>query len=133
MDRKEFMSKLGLGAAFVLTSGCFLACSKEPIATAVDLTIDLDLTENQGLWENGNYKVFDNIVVARTLDGEFVAATAICSHQRYQEITFQQEHWYCTRHGARFDLDGNGLNDNGEKGLTIYKTNLKDSYLKVTN
>lgn len=39
--------------------------------------------------------------------------------------------WYCTAHGASFDINGTGLNSNGSKGLTIYKTSLSGTSLRI--
>jgi len=136
MKRKEFISKLGIGAAFVLTSTCMSSCKKDPIEIGpINLTIDLDSAEAAPLKTNGNYIIVDEVVIARTNDGDYLAATIICSHAQRKEITFRadNEEWYCTAHGARYDLGGEGLNNKGENGLTIFRTELNGNMLTVIN
>jgi len=135
MDRKEFIEKLGLGAAFVLTSTCLGSCSRdmaEPLKD-VDFTIDLDLEKYLPLANFGSYVIEDQVVIARSNTGEYLAATLICSHQDLSQITYSsiEASWYCTAHGAKFDDEGVGLNPNGSKGLTIYNTEANGNILRV--
>ena len=133
MNRKEFISTLGKGAAFALTVSCFGACNDEELqaATNVDFTLNLDDTENNNLNSNGGYLIKDKIVVAKTTNGDYVAATQLCSHDSLYEVVLQNDEWFCTAHSARFSLTGGGLNDKGSKGLTIYNTELTNRSLRV--
>lgn len=135
MERKEFLSSLGLGAAFVLTAGCFGSCKKATTTPSgpVDFTIDLTLAANAALLNNGGYIVINNCVVAKTTSGSYAAATVICSHEGKTQVTYDSNsnNWYCTAHGARFSITGGGLNSNGSSGLTIYKTQITGSSLRV--
>lgn len=134
MKRKEFIEKMGIGAAFALTATCLGSCKKdkkdEP-DTDVDFTLNLTDSANAVLLINGGYLVNDNVVVARNDAGEYLAATVICSHESNKNITLQDDEWYCTVHGARFSQTGEGLNPNGDDGLTIYKTELTGDLLRV--
>ncbi len=126
MTRKDFLGTLGLGAGFVLTATCLGSCGLiAPVN--VDFTVDLQDNANSALLTNGGYKVIDGIVVAKTTTGNYVAATVICSHDNKRKITLKDDEWYCTDHGARFDLNGDGLNRTGDKGLTIYNVNEVDA------
>ncbi len=134
MNRKEFLEQLGLGAAFVLTTACLGGCAKEDFRPTepIDLTLDLTLLEYEALQQNGGFVVIDNaVVVARTLAGDYVAATRMCSHEGRLQITLRDDEWYCTAHGARYMLDGGGLNNNGSNGLTTYQTSLSGDVLRV--
>lgn len=135
MDRKQFLNSLGIGAALVLTSGCFSSCKKETTTPtgSIDFTLDLTAAANAALLNNGGYIVTNGCVVAKTTAGAYVAATVICSHEGKQQVTYDStnNNWYCTAHGARFGLTGNGLNGNGSAGLTIYKTQLTGTTLRV--
>lgn len=132
MTRKDFLEKVGIGAAFVLTSACLGSCGADTSIGPVDLEVDLSDTANFALQNNGGYIVIDNqVVVARDNDGELVAATRICSHEQQKEIILRDNEWYCTDHGARFDLSGIGLNENGRKNLTIFNTQLNRDILRV--
>lgn len=136
MDRKEFLSKISLGAAFVLTVGCFGGCGEtdgDSITPAGDVNFELDLNDpnNAALLQNGGYIVRNNVVVAKDDSGRFVAATVICSHDGRKEVILKNNEWFCTAHDARFRLNGQGLNDKGKKNLTIYNTELQGSTLHI--
>ncbi len=134
MKRKEFIEKLGLGAAFVLTSTCLGSCSKDGThrpTDPVDFTLSLNDPAISNLTLDGGYILHEGVVVARDMNGNYVAATVICSHEGLREIVFRDNEWFCTAHDARFELDGEGLNSNGSGGLTVYNTELVGTDLRV--
>lgn len=131
MNRKEFLGKLGLGAAFVLTTACLGSCGSNVDLTSVDFTLDLTDSANSALANNGGYIIKDKVVVAKNNDGNYVAATQLCSHEDKYEIILKNNEWFCTAHDARFGLDGSGLNSKGDKNLTIYNTSLDGNTLRV--
>lgn len=135
MNRKEFIEKLSIGAAFALTATCMGGCYKDnaiiiPIGD-VDFTLDLTDSSNANLLENAGYIIKDRIVIAKTETGEYVAATQLCSHDDRYKVIFRNNEWFCTDHDARFAIDGSGLNSKGSKGLTIYQTALNGDLLKI--
>jgi nitrite reductase/ring-hydroxylating ferredoxin subunit len=130
MTRKEFLGKIGIGAAFLLTAGCLKSCTADA-SNAVDFILDLDATENESLKTAGGYIVRNQVVVVKAVDGNYYAATQNCSHENRLQIIFRNNEYYCTDHGAKFDLNGDGLNSNGSKGIAIYQTTLSGSQLRV--
>jgi cytochrome b6-f complex iron-sulfur subunit len=139
MNRKDFLEKLGIGAAFVLTTSCFYSCTKDestvsPVSGTELLSLDLSDAKYSKLNTNGNYMIINDIVVAKGINGEFLAATVECSHENEKEIIYDKSNneWFCTSHDARFNLSGVGLNSKGSKGLKVYKTLLSNNLLKVT-
>jgi Rieske Fe-S protein len=134
MDRKDFLSKIGIGAAFALTASCLGSCKKEATTPSgpVDFTINLNDAANAALSTTGGYVINNAVVIAKTSTG-YAAATVICSHEGQQQITYRgsSNQWYCTAHGAIYDIAGKGLNANGSKGLTIYNTSLTGSTLRI--
>ena len=159
MDRKEFLKSIGAGAAFALTFSCLGGCtndngdvfsedtsSETEIGTETGsgsetgtgtetnalLTIDLTATSSSALNNNGGYLVKNNIVVAKDLSGNYIAATNLCSHEQKRKVIFKNGEYYCTDHGARFDVSGNGLNNDGRGGLTTYITSLEGDILTIT-
>lgn len=135
MKRKEFLEKLGIGAAFVLTSTCLGGCTRDEADPPKDInfTIDLDEAKYDELKVFGSYVIEDDIVIARSNSGEYLAATLICSHEGLSQITYSDKEgaWFCTAHEALFSEEGEGLNANGSKGLTIYNTELNNNLLRV--
>lgn len=85
------------------------------------LTLDLTATANAALKTVGGYMAKSGIVVAQVSAGLYVAVTQTCSHEPKKKIIFNKTEFYCTDHGARFDLTGKGLNSFGSKGITVYK------------
>ncbi len=150
MERREFLESLGLGAAFVLTATCLHSCANNnsnlvtPTTTGTTgttgttnsdlLTVDLTLPANSALNSNGGYIVEKGIVVARDKNGNYVAATQTCSHQDLQGIYYDSasNSYYCSVHGAHYNLAGTGLNSNGSRGIAIYKATLNGTTLHIT-
>lgn len=134
MKRKEFLATIGVGAAFALTSTCLGGCSKDKVEPSGDVNFDIDLTNSafSALKEPSGFVIHEGVVIARSISGEYLAATVICSHENLQQVTFNtQDEWFCTAHGARFDKEGKGLNSNGSKGLTVYNTEKSGDILRV--
>lgn len=135
MDRIEFLKKLGGGAAFALTATCLGGCmgaSPSPQSESVDMTIDLTDSSYASLQSNGGYVVINNrVVVARTTSGELVAATRTCSHENLKLIGLRNDEWYCSEHGARFSLNGQGLNSDASRGLQIFQLSQTGNELRI--
>ncbi len=133
MERREFLEKLGIGAAFALTATCLGSCTKDTVAAKVDFTLNLDEAANASLKNNGGYVISNGCVVAKTTAGAYVAATVTCSHNNFKEVIYDENanEFYCNVHGARFDLQGKGKNATGSGGLAIYQTSLTGNSLRV--
>lgn len=144
MERKDFLRTLGAGAAFALTFPCLGGCSKDEEVgtiveepTGVDFTIDLNSVEGMKLADNGSFIVKNLVVVVKDLQGNFIAASQVCSHESYDQVTFTQNDggiFYCDVHGSRFALDGAPLNQvdsKAAKPLKVYNTELNGQILRV--
>ena len=134
MNRKEFISKLGVGTAFVLTTPCIIGCGKdgeEPEVSDVDFTVDLN--EFDVLRSPGTFIIKNKVVVANNIDGQYIAATVTCSHENLDQIKYDKftDNWECTAHGARYTQDGEGLNANGAGGLTTFNVTQDGDILRV--
>ena len=105
--------------------------------TGVDFTIDLTSNEATNLSQNGGFILKNLVVVARNLEGEYVAASQVCSHESYDQVRFVNQNggiFYCDVHGSRFDQDGTPLNQvdgNPARALKVYNTALNGSELRV--
>ncbi len=146
MERKQFLRSLGAGAAFALTFPCLQGCSNDEAdtpgnivvePTGVDFTIDLTASEASKLADNGGFILKDLVVVAKNLEGQFVAASQVCSHQAYDQVRFVTNDggiFYCDVHGSRFEQNGSPLNQvdgNTAKQLKVYNTELNGDILRV--
>jgi nitrite reductase/ring-hydroxylating ferredoxin subunit len=149
MERKEFLRSLGAGAAFALTFPCLNGCSSDsedletfPEPTGVDFTVDLNASESAPLTNNGGFILaksnptdrLTDIVVARNLEGDFVAASQICSHQQTDGVRFISEDggiFRCSTHGSRFSQTGTPLNSITSNPLKVFMTELNGDTLRV--
>jgi len=134
MNRKDFMSKLGIGAAFVLTTPCIIGCTKDEVKTEVpDVDFTVDLNEFDILRSPGTFIIKNKVVVANNIDGQYIAATVTCSHENLNQIKYDRfaDNWECTAHGARYTQGGEGLNANGAGGLTTFNVTQDGDTLRV--
>ncbi|WP_044171952.1 Rieske (2Fe-2S) protein [Flectobacillus major] len=136
MTRFEFLKSAGFGGAALMT--LLTSCSKNSEVSpttgstgSVDFTLDLAATSNASLANSGGYVISNGVVVARTSQGTYVAATNTCSHEAKKKVIFSNGEFYCTEHGARYSTTGTGLNSYGANGLTVYKTELTGTSLRI--
>jgi Rieske Fe-S protein len=141
MERNEFLRTIGAGAAFALTFPCLQGCSSDggdptmkPVPTGVDFTIDLNSSEGSGLQNNGDFILNNDIVVVKNLEGNFVAASQICSHQQTDGVRFINKNggiFHCSTHGSEFAQNGAPLNTITSNPLKIFNTELSGNILRV--
>ncbi len=150
MERKEFLRSLGAGAAFAVMFPCASGCSsnrREALETfeepsGVDFVIDLTNPEYAALGTNGGFVLvisnssdgLTDIVVARNLEGELVAASQICSHQQTDRVRFISDDggiFFCSTHGSRFDQNGTPLNTITTNPLKVFNTALEGDILRI--
>ena len=150
MERKEFLQSIGTGAAFALMFPCVQGCSKDgeeletfPVSTGVNFTVDLTSNEAAPLATNGGFIFvksdpelpYLDIVVARNLEGNLIAASKICSHQQTEEVRFSTNEggvFICTTHNSKFAQDGTSLNlATTSNPLKIFQTELNGDVLRV--
>lgn len=145
MERKQFLRTLGAGAAFALTFPCLNGCSKDDSPkgtiveepTSVDFTIDLTTSEAANLATNGGFILKNLVVVVKNLEGDFISASQVCSHEAYDQVRFVDQQggiFYCDVHGSRFEQNGTPLNQvdgKAAKTLKVYNTELTGDILRV--
>ena len=148
MERKDFIEKVGLSAASILVFGCMQSCSKSdspapakptgttnpPTVKAIDFTINITNNPYTSLNTAGGFYVdkTTNIIIARTLTNEFLAVSALCTHQQVL-IDFQASNnrFYCSGHGSIFSTTGAVLNGPAASALKQYKTTLTGNSLRI--
>ncbi|MEX0291340.1 MAG: ubiquinol-cytochrome c reductase iron-sulfur subunit [Flavobacteriaceae bacterium] len=141
MERKEFLRSLGAGAAFAISFPCLHGCSGDgedvtmhPIPTGVDFTVDLNSAEGANLTNNGDFILKNDVVVVKNLQGNFVAASMICSHQQTDQVRFVTDDggiFKCFTHGSEFSQTGTPLNTITNNPLKIFQTELNGDILRV--
>jgi cytochrome b6-f complex iron-sulfur subunit len=140
LNRVAFLKKMGLSSAAIFAAAyCSSSCTNETVApnpnpnpTGALLTVDLGLSKYAKLTTKGNFIVENNIVLAHTSEGKYVAVPLTCSHEGEREVTYRNTEFYCTAHGARFDNSGVGLNTNGRKGLKLYMVKQTGNVLTIS-
>lgn len=142
MDRKEFLKQLGLTSAVIFAGACVAGCSKEgnnsgggnttPPPANVDFTLNLTESANAPLNTAGGFIYRNNIIIARTLAGAFVAVSQVCTHQGGTvEFQANNNRFYCPVHGAMFETTGTVLGGPTSTPLKAYKTTLSGNNLRV--
>jgi cytochrome b6-f complex iron-sulfur subunit len=133
MDRKEFLSQLGLGSAAVFLGACMAGCGKEGAAPArVDFTLDLSAPANAALNTPGGFVYNQGVIVARTQQNAYIAVSQACTHEG-ATVQFQGggNRFFCPNHGATFSLTGTVTGGPASKPLTQYNTQLTGTTLRV--
>lgn len=132
INRNDFLKKIGFSGASLFALYTLDSCTVDnPIKPLDPIVLDLNAASNSALKNNGGYVIAQGIVIAKQ-NGAYIAATLTCSHEDKNQILFKNNEWYCTAHGARFDTNGKGLNGEGKKGLTVYKTSLAGNLLTIS-
>lgn len=118
MDRKDFMKQVGIGFGAVLLMNCISACSDaeipDPVAPGgatgkIDFSVNITSSDNANLQTLGGFKVFadEGVIVARTLDGSFIAVASACTHQG-TTIQYRKDErdFRCPNHLSEFKENG---------------------------
>ena len=136
MDRKEFLSLLGIGSAALALTYCFGGCqpgNNGPTApTNVDFTLDLTNSTNSALNSNGGYLYHNGVIVAKTVNGSFVAVSQYCTHAGGTVVYSPNVNdFYCPVHGSVFSTGGSVINGPAPSPLVKYNTSLTGTSLRV--
>ena len=144
MTRKDFLKNIGIGAAFVLTVPCLHSCGSDddnpagemtPSAGPQNFTIDLTDTSEAGSLDRADgFTIKNKVVVARDINGVFVAASLVCSHEATEVMRYDStsDSWFCSTHGAVFAVaDGEPQNNVTDRNLRIYTVTQSGDILSV--
>jgi len=123
LDRKEFLTLLGLGTGALLT-GCLGGCNKDNDPQPVDFTLDLADPANAALNNpNGGYVYRNRVIVARTATGLFVAVQQHCTHEGVSlEFVGGSGVFHCPNHNAEFSTSGTVVRSPDVGSATNLKT-----------
>ena len=144
MNRQNFLQLFGLGATGLLASACLGGCggsaannpAPTAAATGIDFTVDLTAVTSTPL-NNASvgyiYGASRAVIVAKTVDGAYVAFQAPCPHQG-TSVYFNQAaaHFICPNHNAVFNLSGGIVSGPVSSGLKQYTVVQTGTSLRVT-
>ena len=135
MNRKEFLSTLGLGAAAIACSYCFGGCeSNDQVVTppVVDFTLDLNDPANAALKTNGGSLYKEGVIVARTSAGDYIAVSATCTHAAGTvQYVASGNRFHCPNHGSDFGPTGAVIDGPALQALEAYHISLNSTSLRV--
>ena len=137
MDRKEFLSQLGLGAAGLVLFGCMGGCKKDSVPVSpsnVNLTLDLTSSAYATLLTPGKFAYTNNgIIVAQTLTGTYIAVSQYCTHQGVTvNYNSTANDFYCTAHGSVFSATGSVVAGPAGSALKQYTVTKTGNTLTIT-
>lgn len=137
MDRKEFLSSMGLAAFAVCTGNCFSSCSKSGGSpsgpTGVNFTIDL----SSQLLSTGDSTAKSGVIVARLSEGsdpsDFTAVAQACTHEGVS-VNFDDSSnlFICPRHGSEFNTSGGVVTGPATSSLKRYSISISGNTMTVT-
>jgi cytochrome b6-f complex iron-sulfur subunit len=132
MDRKEFLSQLGLGGTAIFAAACMQSCSKTDNLSNTDFTLDLTSSAYAALKSPGGYIINQGVIVALTTGNTYLAVSAACPHEGVN-VQFQagQNQFYCAAHSSYFSSTGSRISGPAQRGLTQFKTTLTGNSLRV--
>ncbi len=151
MERKEFLSKLGISLAAVC-AGCSMAsCGSTPKQddpTPSNGTGNTGAGSNNGtgllsadlateLKNAGEFKVANGIILVRLTQGStlsaFTAVQVACTHQGVSiNWNSAQGKFICPAHGSQFNAQGAVLQGPATLALKEYQVNITGNNLTVT-
>lgn len=137
MERKKFLALIGAGAASITLCHC-IGCSKSadnPGTTSpsgINFTLDLTEPANAALLAIGGSLAKDEVLVARTSSGAYIAVQQSCTHESFSLIYHVSAQLFiCNKHGAAFNENGAVVNPPATQNLTVYNTKLNGTSLSV--
>ena len=154
MTRKEFISKLPIGATIAFSVICNGSCrQKEKLESAVnentllrtdtlpnpnepiiDLTINLDDPNYSKLKTPGKYVFYESTIIVYTEEKEYIAATKYCSDENLPALIWKDKEFFCREHAGTFNKKGMGTkthNNLGWRGIATYNTELNGNLLRI--
>ena len=136
MDRKEFLSLLGISSAALALTYCFGGCqpmNNGPTAPSnVDFTLDLTNAANSSLNTNGGYVYHGGVIVARTISGSYVAVSQTCTHAGGTVVYDSRiNDFYCPVHGSVFSTSGLVVSGPASGALMKYNVSFSGTSLRV--
>ncbi len=139
MQRREFLLRTMQAGAAVVIPLTVVSCSKDddndidpPDGNGNNIVIDLDSQDYTLLNTAGNAVVINNIIIANIGNDQFVALSAVCTHNGCQ-ITYNHSNgnFPCPCHGSIFAADGSVVEGPASTAVKRYTIAREDNVLTV--
>ena len=128
MDRKKFLSIVGMSAGAYVLIRCLNACKPSGAAypappTNVNITLNLWESANSALNQKGGYIYTGGLIIACVNPGStYIAVSEYCTHQGTAVVYRSSSNdFYCSNHGSAFA--SNGPVTKGPAGVSLKQYN----------
>ena len=138
MDRKDFLSQIGVGTAGMFIFSCLGGCAKSAEGSSiqapsnVNFTVDISSSTYAALQTIGKYVYINGIIIAKSVSGTYLAVSQACTHQGVPVVYESNGKCYCPSHGSVFNPDGTVVNGPANYPLKQYKVSLSGNILTIT-
>ena len=129
VSRPSFLRSVGIGLTTLLFMHLAFGCSGQSGADTtlvpvrgINLTLNLADKANENLAVKGGYVVTNDIIIAQTKNGNFVAVSVNCTFDK-TKLVFRaaDNQFYCPLDLSRFDTTGKVVSGPATLPLTTYK------------
>lgn len=136
------LASVGLLATLLIRSvvGCGSQASNDPLPTdpqRLDFVVRLDDNANQNLRTKGGYATVNDVLIAHTESGQFVAVSAKCTYKEGTKLVYKaaENQFYCPLDLSRFSIAGKVIAGPATLPLTVYSTesNVSAGTVRVYN
>lgn len=136
MDRKEFLSAIGLSTGVLFVTACLGSCKKSsPGGNTTPTSVTLDITQPAyaALQNPGGYIYTNGLIVAKTMAGAIIAVSQSCTHEG-ATVVYQggSDRFYCPRHGATYNDAGGVTGGPAPYSLTKYNVSVNGNTITIT-
>ncbi|HQS07090.1 MAG: hypothetical protein B7X86_12055 [Sphingobacteriales bacterium 17-39-43] len=144
MERKDFLTALGLSAGSLVISSCLGACGKSDTGSPDPVTptptpggkldFTLDVSSNADINSKG-WTIMNSVIIAKN-GSSYIALSSVCTHQG-NPVTYNSgsNNFPCSltdaAHGSVFDSTGARVQGPATSALKKYSTALTGSSLRV--
>jgi cytochrome b6-f complex iron-sulfur subunit len=135
MDRKSFLSAIGLSTGVLFVTACLGSCKKDTAysnPTAADFTLDINQPAYAALQNPGGYVYVNGVIIARTTAGAIIAVSEACTHEG-ATIVYQpgNDRFFCPRHGAAYSVAGAVTQGPAQSSLKKYTVTVSGNSVRV--